>query len=329
MKVIVIGGTGNISTSIVNLLLEQGHDVTVLNRGLSGDVPKDARLIKGDRNDRENFESRMQKEKFDAAIDMVSFGREDAESSYRAFRDVGHFVQCSSIATYGTEFDWFPVTEDHPSKATTPYGVGKKEADRYFLEAYYREGFPITILKPSMTYATRVTRQISWEFGWLDRIRKGKPIIISDGNIIIQFLHSDDAAKGFVGVIGKKNCLGQMYNLVETGYTTWGVEHETAMKVLGRDVEMVSVPVDTLMAIDSERFSPCKEFFSFNTYFSGEKIQRDVPEFRPSINLEMGITKALDYLDRHGLIPNSDQETWEDEIIRLQKSVVKNYPKGK
>jgi nucleoside-diphosphate-sugar epimerase len=325
MKVVVVGGTGNISTSIVKLLVEQGYDVTCFNRGQTKCDLEEVRHIQGDRNDRENFESRMQQEKFDAAIDMISFNREDAESSFRAFRDVGHFVQCSSIATYGKEFDWFPVTEDHPSKTTTPYGLGKDEADRFFLEAYYRESFPVTILKPSMTYATRINRQISWDFDWLDRIRKGKPIIICDGNIIVQFLHSEDAAKGFIGVIGKKQCLGQMYNLVETGYTTWGYQHKMAMKIIGREVELVTVPNESLMAIDKERFYPCDEFFCFNTYFSGEKIHRDVPEFRPSVDLEQGMIKALDYLDRNGLIPDSDENTQEDEIIRLQRSVAKNY----
>lgn len=328
MKIIVVGGTGNISTSVVKLLLEQGHDVSVFNRGISKGLHKDVRLIKGDRQDRENFESQMKREHFDAAIDMISFGREDAESSYRAFRDIGHFVQCSSIATYGTEFDWLPTTEDHPLNSNTPYGVGKNEADRFFLEAYYRENFPITIIKPSLTYGKTLCRQISWDVGWLDRIRKGKPIIICNGNIIIQPLHSDDAAKGFVGVIGKKHCLGQMYNLVSPGYTTWGIHHKTAMKVLGREVELVSVPLETLMAIDKERFYPCDEFFAFNTFFSGEKIFRDVPEFRPSVDLETGITKVVEYMDREGLIPDSDDETWEDEIIQLQKSVAENYLKG-
>lgn len=324
MNVIVIGGTGNISISIVKLLLEQGHNVSVFNRGLSKGLHKDVRLIKGDRLDRENFEARMKKEHFDAVIDMISYNREDAESSFKAFRDVGHFVQCSSIATYGKQFNWLPVTEDHPSLSTTPYGVGKDEADRFFLEAYYREGFPITIIKPSTTYGTGLCRQISWEFGWLDRIRKGKSIIICNAETIMQFLHSEDAAKGFVGAIGKKHCLGQMYNLVGLDYSTWGIHHRTAMKVLGREVEMVTVPLDTLVAIDKEKFAACEEFFSFSTLFSGEKIHRDIPEFRPSIDLETGMTKVVEHMDREGLIPDSDLETWEDEIIRLQKSVAQS-----
>jgi len=93
------------------------------------------------------------------------------------------------------------------------------------------------------------------------------------------------------------------------------------MKVLGREVELVSVPLETLMAIDKAKFSPCEEFFSFNTLYSEEKIFRDIPEFRPTIDLETGMTKVLEYMDREGLIPNSGEETWEDDIIRQQKAV--------
>jgi uncharacterized protein YbjT (DUF2867 family) len=86
MKVVVVGGTGNISTSIVRLLLELGHEVTCFNRGKSGLVPAGAKVIYGDRSDRKMYEQTMQAQQFDAAIDMISFNREDAESSLAAFR---------------------------------------------------------------------------------------------------------------------------------------------------------------------------------------------------------------------------------------------------
>ena len=64
MRVVVLGGTGNISESIVRLLLERGHDVTCFNRGIRGTLPAEVRHIKGDRKDRETFERVMQQEKF-------------------------------------------------------------------------------------------------------------------------------------------------------------------------------------------------------------------------------------------------------------------------
>ena len=122
-----------------------------VNRGLTGPVPDGASLIKINRHNRSDFEKRMQDENFDAAIDMCCYSRDDALSSVRAFRGVDHFVNCSSVATFGRQFDWLPTTEDHPLRPWTDseYGVKKAEADDIFLEAYRKEGFPVTLLKPS------------------------------------------------------------------------------------------------------------------------------------------------------------------------------------
>ncbi|MFA6292038.1 MAG: NAD-dependent epimerase/dehydratase family protein, partial [Victivallales bacterium] len=69
MKIGIVGGTGNISESIVRLLLAQGHEVVCVNRGMSGSVPAEGvRSIKMDRKDCGNFEKAMQSERFDAAI---------------------------------------------------------------------------------------------------------------------------------------------------------------------------------------------------------------------------------------------------------------------
>ena len=138
MKICVIGGTGNISTSLVRHLLKQGHEVTCFNRGQSGEVPKGASWMQGDRRDHAAFERTMQGKPFDAAIDMLCFDRADAASSVRAFAHVQHFIQCSTVGTYGIAHDWMPVTEDHPLRPTTAYGRHKAQADAVFLEAYER-----------------------------------------------------------------------------------------------------------------------------------------------------------------------------------------------
>ncbi|MBT7097720.1 NAD-dependent epimerase/dehydratase family protein, partial [Candidatus Poribacteria bacterium] len=133
MRVVVVGGTGNISTSIVRELLGLGHEVTCYNRGRSGSPPDGVRVIQGDRQDRDAFETAMQAESFDAAIDMICFNAEDAASSVRAFRDVSHFIQCSTTATYGVDYDILPVPEHHPLRPITDYGRGKVAADDVYL----------------------------------------------------------------------------------------------------------------------------------------------------------------------------------------------------
>lgn len=322
MKIVIVGGTGNISESIVKLLLEQGHDVTCFNR--SGDAPEGARPMKGDRADRAAYESAMQAAKFDAAIDMVAFKKEDAESNLRAFKGIGQLVHCSTVCTFGIHYDWLPVTEDHPLRPISNYGREKAESDAVYLAAYYSEGFPVTIIKPSTTHGPKqgLLRQLAVEFSWIDRVRKGKPILVcGDGFALHSFLHVDDAALGFAGVLGKEKCIGQVYNLVDRGFTTWADYHKTAMKVIGREVELVGVPLADLQALNTPGLGICEEIFAHNVIYSAEKLFRDVPEFTPRWTLQMQIEDILAAMDADGRIPNSDDITWEDEVIAAQRSV--------
>lgn len=323
MKICIVGGTGNISQSIVRLLLEDGHDVTCFNRGQSGDVPQDVRLIQGDRKDRAIFEKRMQAEKFDAAIDMISFNAEDAASSLRAFRGVGHFVHCSTVCTYGIHYDWLPVSEDHPLRPITDYGRGKVAADAVLLGAWHAEGFPVTIIRPSTTFGPKqgLLRQVAWDFSWIDRIRKGKSIAVcGDGFALHQHLHVDDAAPAFVYPIGRERCRGQVYNMVKRGFINWVDYHRTAMKVLGKEVDLVGVPLETLRTHNIPGFGICDEIFAHNVYYSSEKLFRDVPEFAPKISLEQAMTQVIAAMDQDGRIPNSDEIDWEDRVIAAQMS---------
>ncbi len=324
MKIGIVGGTGNISSSIVRLALAQGHDVVCINRGQHRPVPDGARLIQVDHHDRARFEELMQVEKFDAAIDMICFNAADAASSIRAFRDVGVFVQTSTVCTYGIAYDWFPTTEDHPLRPITEYGRHKAAADAQYLEAYYRDGFPVIILKPSTTYGPQqgLVRQVAWDFSWLDRIRQGLPLLVcGDGNALHQHLHVDDAAKAFVGVLHKPRCLGQTYNVVRREYVTWADYHRTAMQVLGREVELVGVPFANLKSYTIPGFDICEEIFTHHVYYSPEKLFRDVPEFQPTISLAQGMAGVIAAMDKDGRIPSASTNQWEDPIIAAQKRV--------
>ena len=324
MKVCVLGGTGNISKSIVQLLLKTGHEVTCYNRGKTAALPPEVRWIRGDRKNRAEFEETMLKGRFDAVIDMIAFTREDAASSLRAFREVKHFVHCSTVCAYGVEYDWMPVTEDHPLRPITDYGRNKVAADALLLEAYHRDGFPVTIVRPSTTYGPKLglLRQINTEFSWIDRIRKGKPLLVcGDGNAMHQHLHVADAASAFVHVLGRKACLGQVYNMMNRGYLTWAAHHRVAMQVLGREVELVGVPLADLAELKIPGFALCQTIFAYSSVFSPEKLFRDVPEFHPVVPMAEGMRQVIEALDRDRRIPNSDLDDWEDRIIAAQRRV--------
>jgi len=324
VKVGVIGGTGNIGSSIVRLLTAVGHDVTVYNRGQSRAVPAGVRAIKGDRQQRAVFEKTMGEADFDAVIDMICFGAEDARSAVRAFGNVKHFIFCSTVCVYGVQYDWLPVTEEHPLRPSTDYGRNKAAAERVFLTAHYSQGFPVTIIRPSTTFGPilGMLRQIAWEHTWVDRIRKGKPIAVcGDGRALHQWLHVDDAAAGFVFALGRERCIGQTYNLMKREFGSWIDYHRTAMKVIGRDVELVGVPLGTLLAAKVPNSGICETIFSHNTIYSPDRIMRDVPEFHPTLSLENGLAGVFEALVRENRLPDSDNEDWEDRLIAAQKRV--------
>jgi len=324
MRVCIVGGTGNISESIVSLLLGVGHDVTLFNRGRSSPAPDGVRTIHGDRRDRAAFEAAMQAQRFDAAIDMICYNADDARSALSAFRDIGHLVYCSTVCTYGVRYDWLPVTEDHPPRPITDYGRNKTAADRVFMEAYYRDGFPVTIIKPSTTFGPKwnLLRQIAWEATWVDRVRKGKPIAVcGDGRALHQWLHVEDAAPAFVHMLGRSRCIGQTYNMMKSEFASWADYHRAAMQVIGREVELVGIPLATLLAANVPDVGICRDIFSHNTIYSPARLMRDVPEFRPKISLVDAIGRVYDAMQREGRIPDSEKYDWEDRLIAAQRRV--------
>src|SRR4051794_12103703 len=113
MRVLLIGGTGQISTGIVKALVALGARVTVFNRGQTDDRLADGvKRMHGDRNDFIAFEKQFAATSWDAVIDMICFNAAQAESDVRAFAGkAGHFVFCSTVCTYGNTQTVIPTTE--------------------------------------------------------------------------------------------------------------------------------------------------------------------------------------------------------------------------
>jgi nucleoside-diphosphate-sugar epimerase len=87
VKALVVGGTGVVSTGIVQQLLVRGVQVSVFNRGLRpSSVGDRVRLIRGDRAEASGFVQAFEREQFDVVYDMICYTAEDAETSARAFR---------------------------------------------------------------------------------------------------------------------------------------------------------------------------------------------------------------------------------------------------
>ena len=155
MHVLIIGGTGLISTAIVDQLLERGDDVTLFNRGLSEARfahPERVHYLRGDRSDFAAFEAEMARHTFDAVIDMVAFAPEAADSLLRAFTGrTQQIVVCSTVCVYGGPMTALPAADDEPHRSVTDYGRNNSAIEHTLLSANGKNGLHTTVLRPSFT----------------------------------------------------------------------------------------------------------------------------------------------------------------------------------
>jgi nucleoside-diphosphate-sugar epimerase len=319
MRVVVVGGTGNISVAVVRSLLEFGHDVTVYNRGQTDrPVPVGVRVLLGNRADRADFEATMQAERFDVAIDMICYTADDAESDIRAFRGVQQVIHTSTMAVFGGPLLEKPITEDSPRNPVIPYGHHKVAADEVLTAAHARGEIPVTILMPAQTwgYQPVLLRQLDRDARWLDRIRRGKPILIThEGELIWPNCHSDDAGVAYAAAVGRSACLGQSYILTGTRVTTWRDYHEQVAAALGCRITLVDAPAELLIRAWPENTRLLASESRWNRVYSLAKIQRDIPEFQPGIQMIDRVPELVARLDERGLIEDARSDETEDRIV--------------
>mgnify|MGYP000455444951 CR=1 FL=1 len=178
MKILMIGGTGLISTAISRQLIDAGHDLTLYNRGETEPrLPEGYRVIHGDRNDIEAFEAQMAAlDGFDCVIDMVCFKPEQAQSDIRSFSGkINQLIFCSTVDVYTKPPKTFPVVESHERQALSDYGRDKAKCEDLFMAAHEKGDFNATILRPASTYGEggSIIHTFGWETYFLDRLLKG------------------------------------------------------------------------------------------------------------------------------------------------------------
>lgn len=325
MRVVIIGGTGNISRGVVRALLEHGHEVTMFNRGQTdGPTPPGVRVIRGDRKDYPAFEERMRAERFDAAIDMICFTAEEAESDVRAFRGVKHFIQTSTAAVFGGPLAEYPTNEDSPRRPVIPYGINKVAADDVFGAAAARGDLPLTTFMPAQTwgYQPRLLRQLGRDSRWIDRIRRGLPVLIShDGQLVWAECHADDVGVAYGAALGRARCIGQTYLVTRPGLHTWRDYYQGMADALGKPLRLVDAPADFLIRAWPENTELLASESRWNRIYDLTRIQRDIPEFRPTITLAEAGGALVRRLDETGNLPDAMTDQTEDRLIRQVESL--------
>ena len=327
MKILIIGGTGLISTAITHQLLARGDDVTLYNRGkTSTSTSLDVRQITGDRRDFAAFESQMAAAgSFDCVIDMVCFQPEEAESAIRAFKGrVGHYLLCSTVDVYTKPAPHYPIREDAPQLPLGAYAMGKMLCESMCLSADRRGDMPVTILRPAQTYGEggRLVHTFGWSTTYLDRIRRGKPIVIhGDGSSLWCACHIHDVARGFVNAAGNEAAFGKCYNVTGEEWMTWNQYAAYIAVAMGAPPPtIVHIPTDMLMKIAPKRAGVCAINFQFDNIFDNHAAHADLA-FRYTIPFVEGVRRTIAWLDANDGFADSDAEPFDDRLIQAWESL--------
>jgi nucleoside-diphosphate-sugar epimerase len=298
MRVLVIGGTGLISTGIVKHLLARGAEVAVYNRGKRGNPPPNVKTMVGDRGNFAEFEKQFANERYDAVIDMVCYGPEQAESAVRAFGGrCEQFIFCSTVCTYGVKVPASVlVNESFPQEPISPYGKGKVACEQIFRRANDEKKFHATIVRPSSTYGPGGSLIDQLEFNpvaW-DRVEKGLPVLCAgDGLGLWQATHRDDCGKLFAYAALNRKTYGQDYNAVREEVLTWRDYYRRAANALGKTAHLLFAAAWWITKHDPERFGLLREITQYHGAYTSAKARRDVPEFRCEIGFERGAGETL------------------------------------
>ena len=214
MKVLFIGGTGNISTSVSRRAVEAGIDLYLLHRNKDTERETGARSLIGDIRDVASVERILSAHSFDCVVNWIAFTPEDVERDIALFGGkVFQYVFIGTASSYQKPPVHPVITESTPLRNPFwEYSHNKILCEKRLEEAYRDTGFPVTIVRPSLTYDTHFPIAIG---GWgcytlADRILKKKPIIVhGDGTSLWTVTHASDFAKGFVGLLGRQQAVGQ------------------------------------------------------------------------------------------------------------------------
>jgi len=321
MNILIIGGTGLISTSISRQLIETGHNLTLFNRGQTEPrLPGDYQVIRGDRNDFAAFEEKMAEAgPFDCVIDMICFNPEQAASAIRAFTGrVGQFVFCSTVDVYTKPPATFPVVESHQRISLSDYGREKAICEDLFMDAHSAGSFPVTILRPASTYGEggSIIHAFGWETYFIDRLLKGKPVIVhGDGEALWVSCHVDDVARAFVNALGNEKTFGQAYHLAGEEWQTWNQYHQRLAQAIGApEPTIVHIPTDLLVRISPDHTMITYLNFQYTNIFDNGAAKRDL-DFEISVDWLSGSKRTFDWLEENHLIQNWQSFPFYDQVI--------------
>jgi nucleoside-diphosphate-sugar epimerase len=305
MKVLFIGGTGIISTACTKLAAQRGIEVTLFTRGRhEGAVPPGVTVVNVDVKDTAAAAQALAGASFDAVVDWIAFVPADVERDLELFSGrTRQFMFISSASAYQRPGTHYLITESTPlANSYWDYSRNKIACEERLMKAYRETGFPITIVRPSLTYGdTQIPLVLnSWEkpYTIIDRMLKGKQVVVpGDGTSLWGITHNSDFAKGLVGLLGHPQAIGHAFHISSDEVMTWDQYYRIVGAAIGVEPRIVHIPSDFLIACMPELQGTLIGDKSVSVVFDNAKIKRFVPGYCATTSFALGIRQTLAWFD--------------------------------
>lgn len=303
MKVLFIGGTGNISTASSRLAIQRGIDLYHLNRGSSNVQIEGVKTLRGDIK-KPNSLSVLENHEWDVVVNWIAFTPEDIERDITLFKGrTKQYIFISSASCYQTPLSYPVITESTPlCNNLWDYSQNKIDCEDRLQQAYRETGFPMIIVRPSLTYDTVIPIAIGGfdEYTTADRILKGKEIIVhGDGTSLWTVTHSDDFAKGFVGLLGLTQAIGHAFHITSDEILSWNMIYKILADSLGREAKVVHIASDFICKVEPSFTGTLLADKAESVLFDNTKIKTFVPGYKAIIPFSEGIKRTLQWLDEN------------------------------
>lgn len=333
MKVLFIGGTGNISRACVELAVARGYDVTLLNRGNRTPIPGTKHIALNISDPAAAVDSTLRSQNWDVVADFIIFNPEQLEQRLKLFRGrVGQFFFISSASAYQRPVTHYLVTESTPlANPFWDYSRNKIACEDRLARALREENFPSVIVRPSWTYGETVVPLAVTSFGkfyftGVDRMRKGKPMIVpGDGSSLWAMTHNSDFAKGFVGLFGNPAAIGHAFHITSDEVLSWDQIYQTVAEAVGvTNLKLVHIASDFLTACMPELTGGLHGDKSSSVVMDNTKIKRFVPDFVATTKLRDGVAKSIAWYDAdpsRQLVDHEANGNWDKLIAAYERGL--------
>ena len=330
MKILFLGGTGIISTACTHLAIARGFDVTVLNRSRRDPVAG-ARQLTADIGD-PGIAGLLQPGRWDAVVDFIAFDPAAVEQRIELFRGkTGQYVFISTASAYQKPLAHYLITESTPlANPFWDYSRKKIACEDRLNRAAREESFPITIVRPSLTYGDTVVPLAinSWaqSFTAIARLRAGRPLIVpGDGLSLWTITHNSDFAKGLVGLLGHAGAIGHAVHITSDEALTWNQIYQATAEAAGVNApRFVHIASDFITACLPDSTGTLLGDKSHSAVFDNTKIKRLVPDFVATTRFRDGIARTLRWFDadpRRQVIDEAAGARWDRLIAAYDRAL--------